>query len=341
MTMVRADLLWMHEKMVLIRQYEDTLAVAYMEGKTPPHIQRGLSFDIGGGPIPGEMHLAAGQEPAAVGVGVHLRRSDTVWASHRSHHFAIAKGIDLDRMTAEIFGRVSGLSRGKGGHMHLYDPSCGFTSNGIVGAGIPHACGAALAAKLSGTDAVAIAEFGDGAANQGSFHEALNLAGLWKLPVVFVCQDNNYGISVTKAESTAVASNAIRAAGYGMPGVHVPVNDTLLMAEVAREAIVRARLGQGPTLIEIEVTRLQGHYQGDPQGYRPEEEMSGLAAVDPLPIFESQLLTCGISMGELEANRAAAHALVAKAMAFARGSDLPARSEVLEHVFAKCRSMPT
>ena len=194
--------LWMYETMWVIRNFEDTLALAYFEGKLPPKIQPKLAFDLGAGPIPGEMHLAAGQEAAAVGACAHLKREDSVWGTHRAHHFAIAKGVDLDRMAAEIFGKVTGLGRGKGGHMHLFDPDAHFACTGIVGAGIPQAVGAALAYKKLGNGAVALSEFGEGASNQGSFHEALNMAGLWKLPCVFVCQDNNYGISVNKAAST-------------------------------------------------------------------------------------------------------------------------------------------
>ena len=188
--------LWMYETMWVIRNFEDTLAIAYFEGKLPPKIQPRLAFDLGAGPIPGEMHLAAGQEAAAVGACAHLKREDSVWGTHRAHHFAIAKGVDLERMAAEIFGKVTGLGRGKGGHMHLFDTTVNFACTGIVGAGIPQAVGAALAYKKLGNGAVALSEFGEGASNQGSFHEALNMAGLWKLPCVFVCQDNNYGISV-------------------------------------------------------------------------------------------------------------------------------------------------
>ena len=202
------QLLWMYVKMIEIREYEETMAKVYLEAKLPPKIQKGLAFDIGAGPVPGEMHLAAGQEPVAVGVCAHLRREDTVVGAHRPHHFAIAKGVDLDAMTAEMFGKATGLGRGKGGHMHLFDPAVKFSCSGIVGAGAPQACGAALAAKKLGTDRVAVAFFGEGAANQGAFHEALNLAALWTLPVVFVVEDNKYGISVEKSASTAIASNA-------------------------------------------------------------------------------------------------------------------------------------
>lgn len=208
---VRADkLLWMYETMLVIRCYEETMAQVYLEGKLPPHIQQGLAFDIGSGPVPGEMHLAAGQEPVAVGVCAHLTDEDTVVGTHRTHHFAIAKGVPLDRMTAEIFGKVTGLGRGKGGHMHLFDPEHRFSCSGIVGASLPPACGAALAAQLTGSETVAVAFFGEGAANQGTFHESLNLAALWRLPVVFVCEHNSWAISVAKGQATAVGSNAQR-----------------------------------------------------------------------------------------------------------------------------------
>jgi pyruvate dehydrogenase E1 component alpha subunit len=321
--------------MLLIREYEDTLAMVYFEGKLPPKIQKGLAFDIGAGTCPGEMHLSAGQEAAAVAVCVHLEARDSVWGTHRGHHFAIAKGVDLKRLTAEMLGKVDGLSRGKGGHMHLYDVATNFACNGIVGAGIPHACGAALAAKMLGTGAVAVAEFGDGAANEGAFHEALNLAGLWKLPVVFVCQDNNYGISVSKKASTAVASNVVRAAGYGMPGVEVPENDAMPMYAAAGEAIARARRGEGPTLIEMKVDRYYGHFQGDSEGYRPKGEVKALKARDPILRLEQQLVAAGaLDAAGGAAARAQAKGEVAAAFEFARASAYPEAAEAYHHVFA-------
>lgn len=330
------QLLWMYHRMLLIREYEDTLAMVYFEGKLPPHIQKGLAFDIGAGTIPGEMHLSAGQEAAATGVCVHLEKQDSVWGTHRAHHFAIAKGVPLDRMTAEIFGKVDGLCRGKGGHMHLYDTEHNFACNGIVGAGIPHACGAGLAARLKGNGAVAIAEFGDGAANQGSFHESLNLASLWKLPVVFVCQDNNYGISVSKQASTAVESNVERAAGYGMPGIRVAENDAQAMFAAAGEAIGRARRGEGPTLIEMKVDRYYGHFQGDPEGYRPKGEVRALKQHDPIVKLEKQLLELGVlDDAQVQSAREAASQQVRAAIAFARNSAYPDAAEAHLHLFAE------
>ena len=326
--------LWMYQRMLLIRSYEDALATVYFEGKLPPHIQKGLAFDIGGGLIPGEMHLSAGQEAAAVGVCAHLTKSDSVWGAHRAHHFAIAKGVPLDRMTAEIFGKVDGLCRGKGGHMHLYDPENNFVCNGIVGAGIPHACGAALAALMKQTGAVAVAEFGDGAANQGAFHEALNIAGVWKLPIVFVCQDNKYGISVPKSVSTAVHSNAERGVAYGMPGVLVAENDALAMYAAAGEAITRARRGEGPTLIEMKVDRYYGHFQGDPESYRPKGEVKALKADDPILRLERELVSTGaLDEAGVMATRTAAAAQVSAALTYARNAAYPTPDELGRHVF--------
>ncbi|MDH4580756.1 thiamine pyrophosphate-dependent dehydrogenase E1 component subunit alpha [Pseudomonas sp. BN415] len=335
MSATKEQLVWMYRQMVLIRHYEDAIAMVYFEGKLPPKIQKGLAFDIGAGTLPGEMHLSAGQEAAAVGICAHLRQNDSVWGTHRSHHFAIAKGVPLDRMTAEIFGKVEGLCRGKGGHMHLYDPENHFASNGIVGAGIPHACGAAWAAQYRQTGAVAIAEFGEGATNQGAFHEALNLASLWKLPVIFVCQDNNYGISVSKKASTSVANIADRAAAYNMPGTTVEENDASHMFAAAGPAIDRARAGDGPSLIEVKVDRYYGHFQGDPETYRPKGEVKALKANDPILRLERQLLDSQqLSGDDVTAIRTDAKAQVDAAIAFARAGNYPDPTEVARHVFA-------
>lgn len=329
------QLLWMYEKMVEIREYEETMAKVYLEAKLPPKIQKGLAFDIGAGPVPGEMHLAAGQEPVAVGVCAHLRRDDTVVGAHRPHHFAIAKDVDLNAMTAEMYGKATGLGRGKGGHMHLFDPAVKFSCSGIVGAGAPQACGAALAAKKLGTDAVAIAFFGEGAANQGAFHEALNLAALWKLPVVFVVEDNKYGISVEKSASTAIASNADRAVAYGMPGLLVEKNDAVAVFEAAGEAVARARRGEGPTLIEVKTDRYYGHFQGDPETYRPKGEAKALRQHDPIPALGALLRSRDLLDDEADAAlHARVSARVQAAYDFGRNSPYPEPQDALLHVFA-------
>ena len=214
------------------------------------------------------MHLSAGQEPAAVGVCAHLKKGDAITAPHRPHHFALAHGVDMNAMTAEIYGRTTGLCKGKGGHMHLFDPENHFSCSGIIAQGYPVACGQALAMKRNGTDNVAVAVAGEGAANQGAFHESLNLAAVWNLPVIFVIEDNDWAISVPRAASTAINSNADRAVGYGIPGVRVEENDVEAVFEAAGAAIDRARAGEGPSLIEIHTLRLWGHFEGDAQAYR-------------------------------------------------------------------------
>ena len=328
MTPSKEQLLDMYHKMWVIRLFEEALAQIYMEGKTP-------AFDIGSGPTPGEMHLAAGQEPVAVGTCAHLRTEDTVVGTHRPHHFAIAKGVDLKQMAAEIFGKQTGLGHGKGGHMHLFDPAHKFSCSGIIGASFPPACGAALAAKKKGKDWVAVACAGEGAANQGSFHESLNLAALWKLPVIFVIEDNAWAISVAKAKATAIADNSQRAAGYGIPGVRVGENDALAVYEVAGEAIARARRGEGPSLLEVKTDRYFGHFQGDPELYRPKDEVSHLKAGDPIQHLKEQLIAQGAAgAGELDASQQAAAKEVAEAIEFARQSPYPQPADALKHVFA-------
>ncbi|HYW90897.1 MAG TPA: thiamine pyrophosphate-dependent dehydrogenase E1 component subunit alpha [Gammaproteobacteria bacterium] len=324
----KEQLLWMYAVMAKARYYEDTMAQAYMEGKSP-------KFDIGAGPVPGEMHLAAGQEPCAAGVCVHLRRDDTVTATHRPHHVAIAKGVDLNKMTAEIFGKRTGLAGGRGGHMHLFDPATNFACSGIIGESAGPATGAGLAARLQGTDAVAVAYLGEGAANQGAFHEALNLAALWQLPVIFVIEDNAWAISVAKDKSTAVADNSLRAKAYDIPGVHVADNDTLELFKVAGKAVKRARAGGGPTLIEVETYRYYGHFQGDPEVYRPKDEVSGLKARDPILRLRKHMLgKTDIREAEVEQALAKARAEVDAAFEFARKSADPAPEDALQHVFA-------
>lgn len=330
------QLMWMYETMILIREYEETMAKVYLEGKLPPNIQKGLAFDIGSGPVPGEMHLAAGQEPVAVGVCAHLRKEDTVVGTHRPHHFAIAKNVPLDRMTAEIFGKSTGLGRGKGGHMHLFDPEHKFSCSGIVGASLPPACGAALAAKKLGKDWVAVAFFGEGAANQGTFHESLNLAALWGLPAVFVCEDNKYAISVEKTESTSIRSDADRAAAYGIPGIAVAKNDAIEVYEAAGEAIARARKGGGPSLVEVKTDRYMGHFQGDAEAYRPKNEVGELRKDDPILQLGKQLRERKLLDDARDAAiRQKVQARIQQVYDFARQSPYPEPKEALLHVFSQ------
>jgi len=328
-------LLWMYETMLVIRRYEEALAQVYLEGKLPPAIQKGLAFDIASGPIPGEMHLAAGQEPVAVGVCAHLTDADTLVGTHRPHHFAIAKGVPLDRMTAEIFGKATGLARGKGGHMHLFDPQHRFSCSGIVGASLPPACGAALAAKMTGRKTVGVAFFGEGAANQGTFHESLNLAALWQLPAIFVCEDNSWAISVPKDHATAIPSNAARASAYGIQGIAVEHNDAIAVYEAMAQAVERARGGGGPTLIEVKTDRYFGHFQGDAEVYRPKGEVPELRKHDPIPALAAQLRRQQLLDDAKDKSlQDGAVARVKAAMDYARQSPYPAADEALQNVFA-------
>jgi TPP-dependent pyruvate/acetoin dehydrogenase alpha subunit len=318
----------LHHQMVRIRVFEETLQQIYFEGKTP-------AFDIAAGPVPGEMHLAAGQEPVAAGVCAHLRPTDAVTATHRPHHVALAHGMDMQRLAAEIFGKETGLGHGKGGHMHLFDPATSFGCSGIVAEGMPTAVGHALAFQKLGRDDIAVSFFGEGAANQGAFHESLNLAALWKLGVVFVCEDNAWAISVPKDKATAIANNSDRASAYGMPGVLIPDNDPVAIYEAAGEAVARARRGGGPSLIEIKTDRLLGHFEGDPQLYRSKEELEAITQRDAIRRFERQLIESGaMTQADIDQAWEAARGEVAEAVAFARSSPYPAPEAALLHVFA-------
>ena len=320
----RRDLL---STMVLIRTYEEAIRLAYYADKKP-------AFDIGAGLVPGEMHLSAGQEPVAAGICAHLTAEDAITATHRPHHLAIAHGVELRPMTAEIFGRETGLGRGRGGHMHLFDPSTHFSCSGIIAEGFPPALGQAFAFQRQDGDHVAVAVTGEGAANQGAFHESLNLAALWQLPVVFVVEDNDWGISVPRSASTSVASNADRAVAYGMPGVRVEDNSVEGVYAAAGEAIARARSGGGPTLIEVHTLRLWGHFEGDAEGYRP--ELKSVPEQDPIPIYRDQLLASGaLEDGQYQGMQKLAGERVEDAIDFAKNSPTPDPLDHLSYVFSE------
>jgi pyruvate dehydrogenase E1 component alpha subunit len=314
--------------MVRSRSYETALQRVYMEGKTP-------IFNIAAGPIPGELHLSIGHEPVAAGLCAHLRDSDTLVGTHRAHHLALAKGVDMKSLTAEIFGKATGLSKGKGGHMHIFAPAVGFCTSSIIGEGMPTAVGQALAFKKRKQDNVAVVTFGDGAANQGALHEALNLASLWKLPVIFVCEDNGWATSTAKARSTSVKRNSDRAKGYGIPGVHVANNDVEAVFDAAGEAVARARSDGGPTFIEVATQRICGHFEPDTQGYRPADELRKVQDGDALKRFEKKLVSQKLlSAGAAKAVWEDAAAEVEQAISFARASPFPKPQEALQHVFA-------
>lgn len=316
----------LYQQMVLIRSFEEAILKNYHADKKP-------IWDIGAGLIPGEMHLSAGQEPIAAGICAHLGANDAITAAHRPHHLAISHGMDLKSLTAEIFGRQDGLGHGRGGHMHLFDPSIHFSCYGIIAEGFPPALGQAFVFKNKGSDAVVVAVAGEGAANQGAFHESLNLASLWKLPVVFVIEDNDWAISVPKDASTSVVSNATRAAAYSMPGQRVEDNSVEAIYEAAGSAIQRARSGQGPTLLEIHTLRLWGHFEGDAQGYRPDLETA--SSRDPIPAYEQQLKQDQVLDNQvIQQIKQQANERVNSAIEYAKASPIPDPTSALEYVFS-------
>ncbi len=318
--------IWMYEAMYRSRRLDEAIFAAYWEGKKPV-------FHMGKGPVPGEMHQSFGQEPCAAGVIAHLGADDAVGAGHRPHHVAIARGVNLKRMVAELFGKKTGLSGGRGGHMHLYDKSVNFFCSGIIAEGMGPGAGMALARKMQGKPGVSVSFNGEGAANQGAFHEVMNMAGLWKLPYICVIEDNKYGVSVSKSDSTAVARNSDRAVAYACAGEYVEGNDPDLIFEAAGRAIDRARRGEGPTILELETERLHGHFIGDPAHYRSEAELK--AQQDPIPLYRQRLLAQSVlSTAAMEALEARIQKEIDAAMQFGRDSDYPAPAEALERLYA-------
>ena len=317
--------IWMYGTMLKSRFFDDAVFEAYWEGKKPV-------FHMGKGPLPGEMHQSFGQEPTAVGVVAHLGPDDAVGAGHRPHHVAIARGVNLERMAAELFGKKTGLSGGRGGHMHLYDNQVNFFCSGIIAEGMGPGAGIALARKLQKKPGIAVAYNGDGAVNQGAFHEVMNMAALWKLPFVCVIEDNKYAVSVTTRESTVVPAWQ-RAAGYNCPGEYVPGNDPDLIFAAAARAVQHARDGKGPAILEIETERLHGHFIGDSAGYRSKDEVAGQK--DPIPLYRRRLLDEKVLTNtEMESLEAEVKKAVDAAIKFGRDSEYPAPSEALERVFA-------
>jgi pyruvate dehydrogenase E1 component alpha subunit len=306
----------MYADMVTARHYEERLQEEYLEGKQP-------AFDISAGPIPGELHLAAGHEASGAGVCQHLRDDDTVTAPHRPHHVAIAKGVDLKRMTAEIFGRETGLGKGKGGHMHLFDPEVKFACSGIIAEGCPPAAGAAMAAKKRNTDSVAVAFLGEGAIDQGAFLESLNLAAVHDLPVVFVIEDNDWAISMPKERVTDVQDGSQRAKGFDMPGVRVDSDDAVAVYEAAGEAIGRARDRNGPSVLELQVHRRMGHFMGDPETYRSDEDQDAAQARDSIERLAETLRGHGVDDATIDSLREAAQDRVEEAIEWAKEQPQP------------------
>ena len=289
------------------------------------------------GKVPGFVHLYVGEEGVATGVCANLRASDYITSTHRGHGHLIAKGGDVKLMMAELFGRKTGYCKGKGGSMHIADVDLGILgANGIVGAGPPLATGAALACDYLGKDDVAVCFFGDGASNQGTTHEAMNLATCWKLPVVFVNENNLYGISSCTVNSMCIPNIADRAAAYDMPGIVVDGNDVMAVYEAAHEAVRRARRGEGPTLMECKTYRHRGHFEGDPCVYRQPKELLEWKEKDPIPRFEKKLIELGVLTPERsEEIKNAMRKLIAEAEQFAEGSPYPDADDLLLDVYTE------
>jgi pyruvate dehydrogenase E1 component alpha subunit len=308
-------------KMYLIRRFEEGAEDSYM---------RGL--------IHGTMHLSIGQEASAMGICMPLTDDDQITSTHRGHGHCIAKGADVKRMFAEFFGKTTGYCRGRGGSMHIADVAKGnLGANGIVAGGIPIAVGAALSAKRMKTGKVVISFFGDGANNEGAFHEALNMASIWKLPVIFVCENNGYGMSTSTARSTAVKNIADRAAAYSMPGVIVDGNNFSEVAEASQAAVERARAGEGPTLIESKTYRYRGHSKSDRNRYRTKEEIEDwITNRDPILLFETELKEFGIIDEKgIEAVRESVKQEIADGIEFAKQSPAPELGDLGRYVYTE------
>ena len=316
----------------------EDLLDAYRTMKTIREFEERVHVEFAKGGIPGFVHLYAGEEASATGVCRNLRDDDYIASNHRGHGHCIAKGVDVHGMMAEIYGKRSGTCRGKGGSMHIADLDAGMMgANGIVGGGPPLVCGAGLAAKMRGNGGVALAFFGDGASNQGTTFESLNLASVWQLPCVFVAENNGYAEATAASWSVSCEDISTRAAGFGMPGVTVDGHDFFAVHEASKDAIERARNGGGPTLIECKLDRFFGHFEGDNQKYRAENEVKNLREnKDCIKRFAGQITAdTGISPTELEAIDAEVQDLIDDAVAKAVADTEPREEELLTDVYIK------
>jgi TPP-dependent pyruvate/acetoin dehydrogenase alpha subunit len=309
----------LYRTMVTIRQFETLAGELYAAGK-----------------IPGFIHLSIGQEASAVGVCSCLRADDYLTTTHRGHGHMIAKGADLNKMVAELFGKKTGYCKGKGGSMHIADFSIGILgANGVVAGGLSIIAGAGFSIKMRKTDQAAVCFFGDGASNRGPVHEVMNLAAVWKLPIIFVIENNQYASTTSQLDACSVEDICRRAAGYNMPGIAVDGNDVLRVRQATLEAVARARQGEGPSLIENKTYRIKGHFEGDPQRYRTEEEVKDWQhRKDPVRRFADFLTGQDILTAKLDQQiHDEADARLQDAVAFAENSPFPKPEEALEDLF--------
>jgi TPP-dependent pyruvate/acetoin dehydrogenase alpha subunit len=319
MTLPPELLIEMYRRMLRIRHFEQAATALKTEGV-----------------IPGSIHTSIGQEGEIVGACTAVRTDDYMLGNHRSHGHPIGKGADVSPLMAELLGRKTGVNQGKGGSMHLADKSVGsLGESSIVGSGIPVAAGAALASKLRGEDRVTLCFFGDGASNEGMFHEGLNLASIWKLPVIYICENNGYGATTSAKEVVSVEDVADRAKGYNMPGVIVDGQDVVATYEAVRDAVTRARAGDGPTLVEAKTYRYDNHAVGlHIENYRTVEERETWIKRDPLVLHRGHLLENGVLTEErADAIDSEVLAEVEAAVEFAKGSPFPEPAEAFDHLF--------
>ena len=319
MKLEKKTLLDIYEKMLRIRFFEEKAAELFAAQK-----------------LPGFVHLYIGEEAVASAVCAHLTDRDFITSTHRGHGHLIAKGGKVDLMMAELYGKATGYCKGKGGSMHIADVHLGILgANGIVGAGQPITAGAAFALKYLKTDAMAVCFFGDGASNRGTFHEALNMASAFNLPAVFICENNQYGISNHQSTSMRITDVSDRAGAYGIPGVTVDGNDVIAVFEAAGEAIARARRGDGPSLVECKTWRQHGHFEGDPAIYKKADEQAAWLAKDPIPRIEKKLVELKYADDKAIAEtRRKIQDEVEAAVKFAEESPYPQAAEVLTDVLA-------
>lgn len=315
-----------YEKEFLLNLYQDMVRIRKLETKV------GELFKIG--KIVGTTHLSIGEEAIAVGACKALKSTDFIASTHRGHGHTIAKGGKIDKIMAELFGKSTGYCGGKGGSMHVVDVSLGILgANGIVGAGIPIAGGSALASKISGKDEVTICFFGDGASNHGTFHETVNMSAAWKLPVVFVCENNGYAVSVPIGSVTNTENLAVRAKAYNIPGITIDGNNVIEVYETVKEAVERARIGEGPSFIECKTFRHEGHNYGDTAWYRPKEYMEEASEKDAIANYKLYLLNYGITEQEIEVLEHQADVELENAIEFAEESPFPHVQEALNGVY--------
>lgn len=314
----------------------DQLLHAYQVMRTIRVFEERLHVEFASGEIPGFVHLYAGEEASAAGVMAHLGDDDCIASNHRGHGHCIAKGVDVYGMMAEIYGKKTGVCQGKGGSMHIADFEKGMLgANGIVGAGAPLVVGAALAAKLKGTDSVAVVFFGDGGSNEGAVFEAMNMASVWNLPCLFIAENNGYAEATASNWSVACDHIADRAAGFGMPGVTVDGFDFFAVHEAAGAAVERARAGEGPSLIEVKLTRYYGHFEGDAQTYRAPDEVKHFREHnDCLMQFRERTLRAGrVEASQLDQIDSEVDLLIENAVRKAKSDPKPSAADLLTDVY--------